>query len=225
MNWKPSYLEENSLASTSIFISIAIMIVSFIGGLSFFYVSSYQPRKVKKQQLDQLMSFLINYIIYIWIGKVLAHFTTFIKDPLAVLAYPSNSTAFYYATILIVVHLLYRMRHKKAEMFIVLQTSLPVFLSASFLYEFLQVIVAKNQISWGYLTLLMVFILLYLFMQGKGSIRNRSLIIFYMWIFGQFLLSFYSNITIFDYMISPIFLICLFVIVLFFQMFNRKGKV
>src|SRR5690625_3616935 len=77
------------------FLPIAHIAGSFIAGFIFFYLMSALSKAKKKQQAEEVTSLLINFVIYIWIGKILLNFLTFIKDPLAVLAYPSNSHAFY----------------------------------------------------------------------------------------------------------------------------------
>src|SRR5699024_12123600 len=77
------------------FLPIAHIAGSFIAGFIFFYLMSALPKAKKKQQAEEDTSLLLNLVINIWIGKILLNFFVFIKVPLPVLAYPSNSHTFY----------------------------------------------------------------------------------------------------------------------------------
>src|SRR5690625_4868656 len=114
------------------FLPIAHIAGSFIAGFIFFYLMSALSKAKKKQQAEEVTSLLINFVIYIWIGKILLNFLTFIKDPLAVLAYPSNSHAFYLALLFSGIHILYKNKRHKPDWQLFLYSFIHVFLFASF---------------------------------------------------------------------------------------------
>src|SRR5699024_7227882 len=86
-------LEDMKLISTTVLTFSLILIGSFIAGLLFTYITSIASKTTRKKQLDAIISIVINLIIYIWIGKILANISLFIEDPFAVLAYPSDGKA------------------------------------------------------------------------------------------------------------------------------------
>src|SRR5690625_2232093 len=95
--------------------SIGIIIVSILAGLVFFYMTSHLPKEHKKAQLEEMFSQLVNFIIFIWVGKIILNVSIFIEDPLAILAYPSNSEAFYLAVLLSTILLFYKSWQKKFD--------------------------------------------------------------------------------------------------------------
>lgn len=68
-------------AATFKLMSIGIIIISFVVGLIFFYMISYLSKEQRKAQIEEIVSQLINFIIFIWIGKIILNFSIFIKDP------------------------------------------------------------------------------------------------------------------------------------------------
>lgn len=215
-----------SLPSTTVIMSIGMLIVSFLVGLLFFYVTSPDTKEIKKQQIDETTSLLFNFIIFIWIGKIVVNFSRFIKDPLAILAYPSNSNAFYIASLLIIVNILYNSIRKKKEMTSVFKSFVPLFLAASFIYEFLQVIVLGNRGDLLYLALITILLVVFLLLQGKISSYRSSFIVCIAWIIGQLVLSvMYSYSIIFGYMIAPIFFMMAFIFIILFVIVRRRGQV
>src|SRR5690625_3925685 len=101
------------MATAQVLMRVGVLVVSFIIGLIFFYVIHPDEKAIKKQQLEEVSSQLINFVIFIWIGKIISHIQLFVQDPLAVLAYPSDATAFYTATILFLLTISYRIYRKK----------------------------------------------------------------------------------------------------------------
>jgi len=208
----------NYLLSTTVIRFFIILVASFIGGLLFFYVTSTESRNEKKNRVDNFISFLFNLIIFIWLGKIIVHFQTFISDPLAVLAYPSNSKAFYVAIILFCINIIYRKIYKKENLFVLLHTFVPIFIAGSFTYEFLQIIVLGSKTAWMQLTLYVILLILYVLFQHK-----KISIIVFIWIIGHLTIaSLFSYSTIFGYILSPIFFIVLFLFALFIYMYSKR---
>src|SRR5699024_9944880 len=88
---------------TSVYLSIGMIIISWFLGLFSYSLINHVSQEEKKANLEELGSQFINFIFLIWIGKIVFNFTSFIKSPTVILAYPSNSTAFYFAIILITI--------------------------------------------------------------------------------------------------------------------------
>lgn len=211
------------MPSITVIFSIVILVVSFIGGFVLFYLTSTDSRKMKKAKLDDMTSLLINFVIYIWIGKIIANLPTFIQDPLAILAYPSNSTAFYIATLLMAVNIVDRKIRKQQDIRQLGQSFLPVLLGALFSYEFLQVIVVGNRITWEALVLLMIVLVIFIVLYDKLSQAKSSFITFCIWMIGYLFISiFHSYATIFGYMIAPIYFIILFILAFPFFVYSRS---
>src|SRR5690625_4350813 len=187
------------MASVQVMISIATIIVSFVIGIIFFYITSPLPKKDKKWQIEEVISLVINFVIFIWVGKIIINFSLFIQDPLAVLAYPSNSTAFYLAVLFLAMNVLYKMKRKGFKPKPILITCIPIFLVANFSYEFIQGFIHEGAYTWSYLGLLMVLILLYLFLFEKFP-EKMVFVLLLGWVIGQVTLAFIlPYITIFGY--------------------------
>ena len=114
-------------AATFKLMSIGIIIISFVVGLIFFYMISYLSKEQRKAQIEEIVSQLINFIIFIWIGKIILNFSIFIKDPLAILAYPSNAEAFYLAVLFSAILLFYKAYKKKFDVLQLATSFLSVF--------------------------------------------------------------------------------------------------
>src|SRR5699024_10986539 len=101
------------MASTTIMKSIGILIASFIFGMVLLYIVFTGTKEKRKQQLDIILSYTIQFVLYIWLGKIIASLDLFIQDPIAVLAYPGDSTAFYLATGFTLLHIF--IQHKRGK--------------------------------------------------------------------------------------------------------------
>src|SRR5690625_5226492 len=132
-----------------------------------FYFISNDPKEEKKKRIEDVVSLSINFVIYMWIGKIILKLNIFFKDPLAVLAYPSTSHAIYIATLFIIINLLYRKYRHKERISSIVYAFIPIFLSASFLYEFLQIVVQQQPYNKIYLFLVTVLTLGYVLLYGK----------------------------------------------------------
>lgn len=213
------------MPSTTILISLAIIIVSFLGGIISFYVISQDDKEQKKKEIEAIVSLAINFVIYIWIGKIIVNFNKFITDPLAILAYPSNSYAFYIATLFIIINLYYRKYRHEEQVDVIIHAFIPVFLSTSFFYEFLQVTIENTPYNKSYLLLITALTIGYIALYSKVSRSMQTVLFSIVLLLGQLLLTFIYKITIFGYRLLPIYFIILIVIVIVTVIFKRKRKV
>ena len=78
------------MAQIQVLIKIAILFGSFVFGFIVYYFANPKTKKLK-EQVDFIGNYLITYVVFILVGKVLYHYKLFFKDPMAVLAYPSDS--------------------------------------------------------------------------------------------------------------------------------------
>ncbi|HLR80813.1 MAG TPA: hypothetical protein VK119_09610 [Bacillota bacterium] len=212
------------MPSSWIIISIAIVMTSFAAGFGFFYLVSPLTKEVKKHQLEELLSLLINYFIYIWVGKVILNIGAFFSDPLAILAYPSNANAFYVATLLTAVNVIYIEKKGKIAFVQLITVFVPVFLTASFVYEFFQMMLNGHSFGWGYMGVAMVLLMAFMYFHDRIGAEKISFYLMIAWSLGQLLLSvMMPYASVFGYLLEPWFIaIILVVFMLLFFYYNRK---
>ncbi len=210
--------------STSVISKLGYLILSFIIGVLFFYVNNEGEKLNKKKQLEMIFSLLINFIIFMWIGKVILHFPLLFKDPIAVLAYPMNSYTFYIATFLLVINLVYLVIQKKEKLVDIFQTFLPIFLASLFAFEFVKLVIEHQSQQYLAFILQLCLLLIYLFYGNKNMSVKK--IIFMIWIVGKFVISIISPYTmIFNIMISPYYFGSLLVLIIVINLYNGNRKV
>lgn len=212
------------MPSTTILVSIGILIVSFLGGVIIYYVISNDSTNKKKKQIEDVVSLSINFVIFIWLGKIILKLGRFFKDPLAVLAYPSTSHAIYLATFFIIINLLYRKLRHDERIAIIMQTFIPIFLSASFIYEFLQVVIEKQPYNNLYLFFVTGLTVGYILLHGKVRIHLQTYLFAIALLIGQLILTIVANVTIFGYRLLPIYFIVLMIIVITAIVLTTMGK-
>lgn len=213
------------MASVQVLASIAIIIISFIAGIGFLYIISSLPKAEKKQQIEEIISQLINFVIFLWIGKILLHIKLFISDPLAVLAYPSNSGAFYIATLFLLLNVGYKVKRHKLNAKKLLASFIPIFLVASFVYEFIDIVWNGNTYSWEYLGLLTLLLVIFMVFQEKVSFMKFNYHLLLAWSLGKLVLALILPFTaVFGYTIAPWFLIILSMLLVILITVNLRKK-
>jgi hypothetical protein len=215
---------ERRMVSASKLISIGIISLSIMIGLGTFYVISDLSKQKRREHIEGIVSQLINFILYIWMGKIILNFSVFIKDPLAILAYPSSSHAFYLAILFsILVNLLQsKDAHKNDPHFI--ESLVFVSLGTVFVYEFIQLVWNSNAYAFG--TLIVVGFLLVLFISLREKIAFSTLLIVTItaWSGGMMLLAFIQPIvTLFGYIMTPWF-VGLFYLISMFILINKRRR-
>ncbi|MFD1929600.1 hypothetical protein ACFSFY_16275 [Sporosarcina siberiensis] len=185
--------------------SIAIIIISWgVGFLSFYLLSDLSKKKI---YMEEIVSQLINFVIFMWIGKVLLNFSVFIKEPLTILAYPSNSYAFYLAVLFSVLTIGMKSKRKKVDLVPFLNSFIHVFLLSSFVYEFIQIVWSNNTYSIRYMGLLAVLIVAIVVIRERITIYKVNILMLIGWTLGTIGLAFIMPfIMVFGYTISPLFL-------------------
>lgn len=209
------------MAVAQVLISIGTIIISFIIGCVFYFVMSPVKKNLKKEHIQKIISLLIDMVIFIWISKVIVNISQFIRDPLAVLAYPSDSSAFYLAIGIMLVYLAYKQKRSKLLIEPPIDSFVPIFIVASFVYEFIQIIWFGK--SWPYMALLMILIMLYLLIDDKLPRYIISGLAVITWSLGQLLLTFIlPYMSVFNYIIDPWFFIVIMIVTLLYVILKRK---
>lgn len=194
------------MATATVLSSIAIIVISIVTGLISFYIISDLSKLKRKKQLEEIASQIVNFIIFIWLGKILLNLSVFIKDPLAILAYPSDSHAFYFAVLLSAIMLAYKSIRKQLDVRELMNSFLPVFLVASFVYEFIQIVWYKDTYSIGYLVLLTVLLVIYLLIRDQVTKPVLIIVILTGWTAGTLTLALILPFTtVFGYIMAPWF--------------------
>jgi len=213
------------MPAVSVLTTIGIIIVSFVVGFIFYYIVSPLPKEKRKRQIEEMISLLINFVIFIWVGKVILNVTIFISDPLAILAYPSNSHAFYMASLFIVLNIGYKMKRHAFNAHSIFVSFVPVFLFASFIYEFIQIVWQGDTLSWGYLGLLMVLLIVFILIHDRASSEIIAYSLFIGWTVGQLIFALSTPYTaVFGYMMAPWFLIVLLMFFSSLLIYNYRKK-
>lgn len=207
-------------------VSIVIMVLSFGIGFITLYVLGVLSKEQRRRYLDEIMSQIINLVLFVWAGKVILNFPIFMEDPLSALAYPSGSEAFYLAVVCTAVLFFYKSSKWRLDTLLFVKSLLLVLLTASFTYEFVQYIWNDNHSVLLYMILLMVLLLVFILMHNRLSSGTLILFILAVWFIGVLSLLFIQPfVTVFGYIIRPWFLVILFVIVFSYILyFKRKRK-
>lgn len=196
------------MAITAKLISVAIIFFSIIASLLLFYWMNPSSKKEKKQQLEEVTDFFINFVIFMWIGKVILNLSTFIKDPLAILAYPVDSTSFYIAIIVSILRLIYKQKKNQLP---ILSLLIPIVLTASLMFEFIQFVQDHNFYSLTNMIFYSILVIIFYYLKEKVSMITLFVILLICWFSGT-LIMFFSQpyVTIFGYLLSLPFIFLFF---------------
>lgn len=195
------------MAIISKLILISIIAISFALAFVAFYVMSSLSKKQRKEQVEEITSQLINFVLFLWLAKILLNLPLFLQDPLAVLAYPSNSESFYLAVLFTGGLLLYKARKRKIAGGLLAHSFLQVFLAASFFYEFIQMMWRENPFSFPYLVVYGVLLVLFHVLQGRAGRQNQISLVLGAGAAGFFAISFLlPYLSIFGYIVDSWFL-------------------
>ncbi|WP_164668843.1 hypothetical protein [Virgibacillus doumboii] len=213
------------MVTASKLISIGIMVFSFSIGFIALYIFGGLSKNKRKIYVDEMVSQLINLIIFVWAGKIILHFSIFIGDPLSILAYPSDSNSFYLAVFFSAVLFFYKASKWQLDTLLFLESFLLVLLMASFTYEFTQYIWNDNPFAFGYLILLAVLLIVFIFSQNRFSSGTLILVILTVWCLGVMSLLFIQPfVTVFGYIITPWFLSLFYIVGFLYILFCKRKR-
>ena len=213
-------VEERLLVSTTVLRFLLILVASYLFGLLFYYVLDREEKLHKKKRIDEMISLTIHIILCIWIGKIIVNFQVFMKDPFAILAYPSDRRALYIALILVSIYTVYETFKKKRPFRPIWNAFIPVLLGTLFMYELLQLIVEKNTYYFYYIIIYTILLLLYILLERYPYLLH---IVIYSWFSLQIICSYYlGSVRLFQYIVSPIFIGLLCVLYSCFILLEKK---
>ncbi|WP_051353255.1 hypothetical protein [Thalassobacillus devorans] len=203
-----------------------ITIISIIAGGMFYRYYSRFAKEKQKQMEDSLFSLLLTFVFTYFFGKVVFHFSLFIQDPPAILAYPSGRNEYYLAAVLTFVHAMSLLRKRKLDGRELLFSGLMVFLPALLLKTFLDALVLQNGMDFSIileLVVLSVFVLLFAFHVLKIS---DVIYIWVAWLLSKWLLAFITPFPIlFGVIVDSWFLLALIAAAVIIEILTRRKVV
>lgn len=201
---------------------LKIVLAFALGTGAYFFISPYS-KDIKKKQIESVTSLLINFVIYIWVGKIIFNFTVFIREPLTILAYPSDKNAFNIALLLISIHIFYLIMRKKVNAQLLFVSFVPIFIFSSFMYEFMQIIWGERIYTWGYLSILLLLSIGYMSLSGRMNHERLAYILLISWMLLMIIIKLsFPYITIFGYLIQLWILVI--ILVLFVLLFMKSER-
>lgn len=185
--------------------SLIIVLISFIIGTLFFYLTSPDERKTKKQNLTTITDFLLVYMVSIIGAKIVLHFDIFLKNPIVVLAFPSNSHAYYLASIVMVGYLFWLVKRKKLDIIGFFESFIRVALAAGFLSLFAQLVLTTDVVSIYQLGLYVILLVSWLGLQDKVSSNYLVLITMSAWGLVHAVITWLDATQLFGFFLAPWF--------------------
>ncbi|MBY7142484.1 hypothetical protein KFZ56_05200 [Virgibacillus sp. NKC19-3] len=210
---------------TSNLMAIGTIVFGFGLGFIIFVMFGGLSKEKRKIYLEEMISQLINLVIFVWVGKIILNFPVFIEDPLTILAYPSDANSFYLAFLFSGLLFFYKSSKWQLDTLLFLESFLLVLLTASLTFEFIQYIWNDNPFAFGYLILLTILLLVFMFMQNRVASGTSILLILTVWSLGVLLLLFIQPfVTVFGYMITPWFLGLVFIIGFSYILYLKRKR-
>lgn len=197
------------MATTAKLLSLAIIFFSIITGLFLYYWMSPTSKDEKRKQMENVTNFFISFVIFMWIGKVIMNLSIFLKDPLAVLAYPTDSTSFYFALIGSILRLFFKRKNIRFPIFF--NALVPVMLTASFMFEFIQFMQDRNLYSLTNMILYMILVSIFYYLNERVSMLVLFFILLISWFIGTMVMLFTQPyVLFFGYFLSLPFILLFF---------------
>lgn len=188
---------------------IIILISSFVAGIIIYFMMSKAHIKDKKERINWLVSIVIQLVIYLWIAKGIVLFPRLIKDPMAVLAYPSNAWMLSIALLFLAVHVAVHIKKNVIPVRHMIEVFVPVLISTQFVYVCIQLLQTNRTSYLIHASILFVLILLYIAVKNIHTPTGYMMLLFG-WATGSIILSLlFSRLVLFGYTVSPILYVVL----------------
>jgi hypothetical protein len=205
-------------------ISAGMFVASLSTGFIFFYILSDLSKEKRKEHIEKIGASLIQFILTIWVSKILLNYSMFIKNPLAIMAYPSSSQAFYLASLFSALLFIYKSEKKQSYDLQLIKSFLLIFIFAAFVYEFFHLVWYNDTYSLRSMILLTGLSLFFILLRDRLTDRILIATILIGGSAGMVILAFIQPfVAIFGYNMAPwyVMLVCItgFIIINF-----RKGK-
>ncbi|WP_068672648.1 hypothetical protein [Oceanobacillus sp. Castelsardo] len=188
---------------TSAVVTVVHYLISLFVGIIIYYLINDKSRESNKNQVNEIISEIVNFVIFLWVGKVLFNYSRLLEDPLIVFIIPSDSTSFYFAFLCMGGLFFYKFKQRRFDVGKFLQAFFPIFIFSSFCYEFIQLVWENNRFSFGYSLVLGILIIVLLLTYGRVNNFHFITIMLVGWSIGLIILAFLQNhIVIFGYSIQ-----------------------
>lgn len=176
-----------------------------------YYLQSEQSKKVKKQVVDDILGHIIRLVLIMWAIKIVRHFSLFLTDPLAILAYPSDTNTFYLALVFVLVIAWLEGRWKKKDVFSLLPPFFYMLFITLFIYESYVLFIQQSLYSFPYYLVLASILISYLIVPQKRTIWNQTWWAVSIWTLGSLVIfPVQPLVTIVQFRMTPIFALLLF---------------
>ncbi|MGM0898543.1 MAG: hypothetical protein ACQEV0_11620 [Bacillota bacterium] len=204
---------------------LLLPVFSILFGGAVFYIMSDSVKALKKKRAGEAFSQIINFVLFIWLSKVLLNLPLLFSDPLAMLAYPSDSAAFYLAALFSSALLLYGVNSGQIIDWQLAHTLLHVLLPASFFYEFARLAWFDDVGAFGNLIVYTVLLALFIGLHDRVSAGIASSALISVWAVGMLLISWLQSYpSLFGYVMAPWFVIIVFAAGHFLILFTSRRR-
>lgn len=213
------------MSITNVAIFAFILIISLILSCGAYYLYSDKTHAHKKEVINEILSNIVNFVIFVWVSKILLNIRIFLDDPMAVIVYPSIALSFYIAFVITSLLFLYQIRKKNLDIQMFFTAFAFVFVVGSIINELIQHFWHDNMSSVGYLLVLILVLSVLILLEDK--IENHLLMYSLIGIYsiGLLVLSFiYPIVTVFDYIIEPYFIVIFLVLSFLVVFITHKHK-
>lgn len=195
---------------TETLISAVILAVSAVFGSIIYIMLNEAAKSKKKEILEELLSQFINLIIFIYVIKIILNLDVFLEDPLAVLAYPSDSMVFYAAIVMTAAVVIYKNLKGRLDLKEFSDGMITLFLTSSMMYEFIHFIIYGDTYAFVYFIVLAVLFLVFYVLYNRIEKRYVLITAVLSWTVGIIVLFVvYGTATVFGYTMRPWFAVLL----------------
>ncbi|GEM03622.1 hypothetical protein HMI01_06100 [Halolactibacillus miurensis] len=140
--------------------TLIVTILGLLGGALFFYYTSPHDKALKKIHSNKILDGVLYTMIFTIVAKVILNLPLFIDDPVAVLAYPSGSSALYLALVGVVGVLAWSLNKEAIRHHPFMDSLFRFIVGSQFVQLFLTLTVTTYHVSIYQLGLLFITLLL-----------------------------------------------------------------
>ncbi len=200
------------IVTQSVVWRLGAMIIGGIVGAFLYYLHSEQSKKVKKRIVDDILGHIIRLVLMMWAIKIIRHFSLFVQDPLAILAYPSDTNTFYLALIFVILIATIEGVWKKKDVLSLIPPFFYMLFIALFIYESYVLFIQQSMYSFPYYIVLASVMISYLILPQKRSEWNKMWWAMSLWTLGSLVIfPVQPLVTIVQFRMTPLFALLLFV--------------
>ena len=179
--------------------TLIVTLLGLVGGGLFFYYTSPYDNTLKKRHSNKLLDVVLYTMIFTIVAKVILNVLLFFDDPVAVLAYPSDSSAFYLATGGVIVVMTWSLRKMRANLVPLIDSLFRLIVGSQFVQLFLTLVLTTYHVSMLQIGLLFVTLLLLVFLTKLPLNVLTEIGVIGVYTIGAFGLSFIETMPFFNF--------------------------